>query len=232
MLRFDVYMDGEPATEIDLSGAYLFGQDGIPVRADLTGDEGQIICIKRVAGPSGLALLWQAGDAGRMLLATTRLPERDKPYNLNVELARSQMMHLAQKVEDWGFFDFPEAQSLCDEFDILRTKFVACLKTSGGSAADLADALLGDAITLGEKMALFHADTFLARRRAAGATAPRLGFGILADLPSVAAPDYQDLLRDACDFGRNNVHQNCRRQGGSPGWSINTHPVNRYDFLS
>ena len=69
MLRFDVYSDGKPADPVDLSGAYAFGQDAIPVRADLTAANGQISCVKRVPGACGLALLWQAGQAGRFLLS-------------------------------------------------------------------------------------------------------------------------------------------------------------------
>ena len=84
MLRFDVYHNGAPAEEIDSAGAYLFGQDIIPVRADLAVGDGQISCTKRVPGPCGLAVLWSAGKSGRMLLHTTRLPERGKPYIINV----------------------------------------------------------------------------------------------------------------------------------------------------
>ncbi|MFA6133767.1 MAG: endo-1,4-beta-xylanase [Phycisphaerae bacterium] len=184
MLRFDVYTDGAPATEVDLSGAYLFGQDGIPMRADLTFDEGQILCIKRVAGASGLSLLWQAGEAGRILLPTCRLSERDKPYNLNVEMARAQMMRIAQKREDWGLFDYPDAEAINAEFDVVRGKFIEALKASddGATAAELADEALAEGIILGERIALFHADIFIARKKAAGPSALRTTFGCGADL--------------------------------------------------
>ncbi|MHC4718456.1 MAG: hypothetical protein ACYS5V_15905, partial [Planctomycetota bacterium] len=61
MLRFEVYRDGQPAEHVDLSGAYVFGQDRIPVRADLAAAKGQIRCLKRGHGACGLALLWEAG---------------------------------------------------------------------------------------------------------------------------------------------------------------------------
>ena len=32
------------------------------------------------------------------------------PYILNVELARAQLMRIAQKREDWGLFDYPGAE--------------------------------------------------------------------------------------------------------------------------
>jgi len=200
MLRFDVYQRGAPATEIDLSGAYVFGEGAIAVRADLAASDGQIRCIKRIGGACGLALLWPAGDAGEFLLPTTRLPERSKPYNLNVELARAQMMHIAAKREDWGLFDYTNAESLTREFDAVRHKFTESLKaTDPAAAAALADEALAEGITLGEKIALFHADVFLDRRRISGAAAARTSFGCMVDVFSTAEP-YQQRLREAFDF--------------------------------
>ena len=200
MLRFDVYWNGAPAKGLDLAGAYVFGQDAIPVRADLSATTGQISCIKRIPGACGLALLWDAGRAGRYLLPTTRLPERAKPYNLNVELARAQMMRIAQKREDWGLFDYDEADSINREYDAAMGKFTAALKASDpGEAARLADEAIIDGLMLGEKIALFHADIFLNRRKAAGDGAPRTPFGCVANL-SAAANGLRDRLRDSFDF--------------------------------
>lgn len=200
MLIFDVYADGAPAREIDLAGAYVFGQDMIPVRADLIVANGQISCVKRVPGASGLAILWDASSAGKFLLSTTRLPERARPYILNVEICRAQMMRIAQKIEDWGLFDYPDAQGLCQEFDQVRMGFVEALRISNpAKAAATADAALAAAVTLGEKMALFHADIFLNRRRNSGGVILKHGFGCIVDLFSVSQ-SYQDVLRDSMDF--------------------------------
>ena len=200
MLRFEVYRNGAQARDVELSGAYLFGQDGIPVRADLISSDGIITCMKRVPGSCGLALLWEAGSAGRFLLPTTRLPERSKAYNLNVELARAQMMHIAQKREDWGLFDYPDAKHLNKEFDDVRKGFIESLKAAEATeAADLADKALAAGVTLGEKIALFHADIFVTRRKASSAAASKTSFGCVADLFSMAE-SYQDRLREAFDF--------------------------------
>jgi len=199
MLRFDVYHNGAAKKRIDLSGAYVFGQDGIPVRADLAATEGQITCLKRTPGACGLALLWHAGAPGRLLLSTARLPERKEPYNLNVELARARVMHLIQKREDWGLFDYEDARHLNAEFEQVRRRFVAALQAdSPAQAARLADETLAEAITLGEKFALFHADVFLRRRRASSAMS-RVGFGCVVDLPS-DSDRYRQRLGEAFDF--------------------------------
>jgi hypothetical protein len=199
MLRFNVYRNGVPATETDLAGAYLFGQDAIPIRADLATAKGQVSCIKRIPGACGLALLWEAGASGTFLLSTTRLPERNAPYNLNVELVRSQISRIAQKREDWGLFDFPEADELNKEFDVVRGKFIESLKLGDPAAASvMADEALAESLTLGERMALFHADNLLTRRKLAGGTS-RVSFGCSVDLFSTGE-DYADRLRGAFDL--------------------------------
>lgn len=200
MLRFDVYPDCAPAGQINLAGAYAFGQDAIPIRADLTASEGQINCIKRTPGAVGLAVLWDVGATGQFLLPTTRLPERGTPYNLTLELARSRIMQILQKREDWGLFDYADAKDLNREFDEVRKVFVAALQdTSPQQAAKLASQALADGITLGEKMALFHADIFLKRRKNTTVGLKRGAFGAMVDV-ALTHDVYKERLRDAVDY--------------------------------
>ncbi len=200
MLRFDVYRDGAAAEHIDLAGAYVFGQDGIPVRADLAASKGQINCMKRNPGACGLALLWDAGKPGRLMLGTTRLPEMGRSYNLNVELARALVMRLIQKREDWGLFDYPKAGPLNDQLEHVRGQFVEALTSeSPGQAARAADRTLAEALTLGEKMTLFHADVFLRRRRRNNSAMDRVGFGCVVDLLS-NHQSYRRRLGQVSDF--------------------------------
>ncbi len=200
MLQFEVYLNGAPAQELDLSGAYAFGQDGTPVRAELTFGDGQISCVKRVAGACGLALLWSAGQSGSFMLSTTRLPDRPKPYNLNVELARAQMMRIAQKREDWGLFDYTDAEELNKEFLKVHKYFTESLKADDpAEAAALADKALAEGVTVGERIALFHADIFLSRRLASNFAVVRTGFGCKADLLSKSEL-YLNRLQEVCDF--------------------------------
>ena len=199
MLHFKAYHSGLTGG-IDLSGAYLFGSDGIPVRGDLTGNGKMVACHKRVAGAVGLALMWEVGEAGHLMLSTTRLPDRKEPYNLPVELARARMMRISQKIEEWGLFDYPEAAGLIDEFRRVHGPFIAALKSAKPKqAAALAERALVAGVTLSEKMALFHASVFLDRRRSSPAAAARMRFGCRVDLAGMGER-YQDRLREAFDF--------------------------------
>jgi hypothetical protein len=196
MLQFEVYKDGRAVDELDLSGALVFGQDRIPVRADLTFADGKITCIKRSPGACGLALCWEAGRSGRVVLSTTRLPERDQPYVLSVELVRGHLARMAQKLEDWGLYDFASAQEHLEEFRAVRDKFIESLKqTSNAEASRLAVDALDQAVTLGEKLALFHAEILLSRRRSVRA----VRFGCRLDLFSMSE-GYNGRINEAMDF--------------------------------
>lgn len=198
MLRFEAYENGSPAGQVNLSGAYLFGQDQIPVRADLSADGSQIHCAKRAPGAAGLCLLCNAGASGRILMPTTRLPERSRPYNLNLELARARMMLIMRKREDWGLADYPAADPLGQEFDRVRGIFVEAIKAEPddpGVCARLADECLAQGIDLSERMALFHAQALLRRRR----NGQHGSFGCRVDAFAHAEP-YYERLRDAFDM--------------------------------
>jgi len=200
MLHFDYYTADGSGNPPDLDGAYAFGQDSIPIRAEISAAGGAIHVRKNSPGACGLTLLWDAGDAGKYMLPTTRLPERDKHYNLNVELARAQMTHIIRKREDWGLFDYPDAAALNEQFAEVNQMFIEALKaTDPGVAAALADQALEAGITFGEKLALFHAEIFLERRKSLPPPAGRVGFGCRVDLYNNSS-QYLQRLAEVFDF--------------------------------
>ena len=136
MLRFGVFADGKLARNVDLSGAYMVGSDGVPVRAEISFKNGQIICDRRIAGPPvGLAVVWPVKGVGRVMLETTRLQDRDKPYVLQVELARNRLMRLSHKQEDWDLEDPNCLQALTGRVAEARDLLVKALQADDDAAA-------------------------------------------------------------------------------------------------
>lgn len=190
MLRFHIYQGGEPAKEFPLDGAYLAGTNHVPMRAEFDLGDGELVCHKRTPGPAALAVMWPVKGAGRVLLETTRLLERERPYNLHLELARGQLMRISQKREDWGLFDIDNIEHLVKNCRKAQSLFIEAVKASDvATGAKLADEALSIAVPLGEQMSLFHATVFLNRRRQAGQFGRRL-FGC-----SVSHGAKEDLYR-------------------------------------
>jgi len=188
MLRFKVFHKGEPAKSLNLEGVHLLGTDRVPLRAEIKFHNGEILCEPKARGAAALALMWPvrsiagqaasaasrkpapsggdgAIDEGRMMLETTRLVERTRPYNLNVELARGYLMRISLKREDWGLYDYPEGEPLYGWVDRARDLLVAAITAPNEQkAAELGDAALASSVRAGEALATFHADLLLKRR--------------------------------------------------------------------
>lgn len=184
-VKFQVFKDGRPAGDFILSGAYMFGADSIPlhVPSRITYKKGLMECKKKSSDSSGLALLWPVKNFGSIMLPTTRLPERKRPYNLNVELARARLMQITLKREDWSMFE--EASSFADLAHEAEGLFIEALKhiSDPAKASVLADESLEKALIFSEKLAAKHADLlFGIKYRNRGLGRHSLGCGVDAKM--------------------------------------------------
>ena len=199
MLRFTIYDGDQPAKTLSLDGAYLIGSDHVPIRAEFEFADGELICHKRAQGPSALNILWPVKGMGSIMLETTRLPERDRPYNLHLELARAQLMRLCQKREDWGLFDIDNIEHIERGFQQSQDLLIESIKSgSMEGAAKIGNDVLRTALPVGEQMCLFHAGMFLTRRRQQGQLGRRL-FGCQIN-PKNKDDLYRKRLINAFDF--------------------------------
>ncbi len=166
MLKFVVFKDGRPASELDVKPCYLIGADDVPIRGQVRFGDGLLICQKNSEEAAALAVMWEINGIGKFLLQTTRLPDRDKPYCLNVELARWRMMRILQKLEDWGLFDYPQMEKIGELLEAARKLFIRALQneTMPAKAADFADNSLQLSMEAGEMLAKFHALRMLGPR--------------------------------------------------------------------
>lgn len=169
MLKFACYPEGSDHP-LDLRGAYLVGIDGVPVRGDLRIKGNAITCKPRSQEPLGLSVLWPVDGYGTVQLETTRLPPREKPYHLHVELVRHRLMRISMKREEWGLFDYPGVENIAARIDQARGLFLEALQETDdpSAAARLADRALALALAASEELCCFHASVFLGRRRQSG----------------------------------------------------------------
>ncbi|MCG3128583.1 MAG: hypothetical protein CHACPFDD_03472 [Phycisphaerae bacterium] len=184
MLKFSYVKELLP-DDLRLDCAYAVGSDGVPLRADIRLADGIVQCSARTSDPYGLALLWPVREFGSILLETTRLPPRDAPYNLHVELARHRLLRINLKREEWGLFDYPGIDELAAMVDEARALFVEAIKLRSDDrrAAEFADRSLARAVLGSEKFCQFHASVFLQRRQQSGGFARRF-LGVTTPLPT------------------------------------------------
>jgi hypothetical protein len=200
--RFTCHLkDRQPAAM--LAGAHLLGADNVPLRGDLTWAGGELRCAPRTQDPVGVSLLWPVDGVGTLQLQTTRLPARERPYNLHVELARHQLMRLSVKREEWGLFDYNGMDDIAARIDQARDAFVRALQKQEAAPAEAArhaDEALATGLQAGEEMSRFHAGVFLGRRHQSGGFA-RPFLGVSAP-PTFADPSQLKRLAELAHFVR------------------------------
>ena len=170
-IKFEIYRDGKRLTNFAPVGAIAIGPESVPIPGEVVFRDGHLVVDKTDDHATAVGLLWDCGPAGAYHIETTRLPPREKPYNLNVELARFRLMRIVQKQEDWNLFDFPRAEKFTMMFQEAQAFFSDALGKldQPGEAAQLADQALGMATELSEQLSMFHGELLLNRRRASGA---------------------------------------------------------------
>ena len=169
-MKFQVFKDGKVVDKFTLSGAYLFGADGIGIRrTKITFKNALLECARPSLETAGLALLWSIDGFGRVLLPTTCLPQRVKPYILNLEIARAKLMQIINKREDWLFFNQLEG---LEEISVDASRlFIHAVQNvqEPSVASKLADKSLQKAIVFSEKLTENHAESlFRARSKGHG----------------------------------------------------------------
>ena len=164
-MKFQIFKNGQVVDKFALCGAYLFGGDGTGIRrAQITFKNGFIECERPNLETAGLALLWPIDDFGRVLLPTTCLPERQRPYNLNVEIARAKLMQIVNKREDWLFFNSVEdLEDICKEAQDLFIRAIQNI-SEPSLASKLADESLKKAIVYSEKLAIKQTESLFETR--------------------------------------------------------------------
>src|SRR5438270_4370256 len=147
-IKFEIYRDGQRVTAFDPVAATAIGPESIPIPGEIFFRDGLLVVNRKEEHASGVALLWDCGPLGVFHMETTRLPPRDKPYNLNVELARFRLMKIIQKQEDWNLFDFPKVDRFAAGLHESQMLFAEALGKlhDAPAAAALADKALEIAI--------------------------------------------------------------------------------------
>jgi len=193
-VKFQVFKNGKLVDKFTLCGAYLFGTDGISIRrARIAFKNGIIKCDKPNPETAGLALLWPIDGFGKVLLPTTSLPERERPYILNVEVARAKLMQIVDKREDWSFFE--STKGLADIAKEAQNLFVQAIQNISDAPLGykLGDESLKKAVILSEKLAIRQAESlFLSRGKNHGFGRGCLGCSI--DPAQIGNPGYVENL--------------------------------------
>jgi len=129
VLHFLVFEGDQRASVWSTAGSYLVGPDDVPAPGETRFENGLLIGAPAgVDGAVGLALPWRTpGEGSTLILQTTLLPQRERPYLLTLELTRHRVMLVLSKIESWVLFDLPSSHEVMQKLAAAREAFTAAL---------------------------------------------------------------------------------------------------------
>lgn len=166
----------ERIADADLKRVYLAGPDDLPYhgRSYLAGG---VLHVERREDASGaLCVPWVLDDHGPWMISTTTLMERERPYQLEVELARGIVFRVRNQMAAWQMLGLTAPDDLTTLLAEATTAFSRAAVMQVDPPAAVAKAV--EAIALGAEASLrlaeVYADQALAVRTAGGARLPTL----------------------------------------------------------
>jgi hypothetical protein len=139
--------------------------------------------------PLGVALVVDAGRAGRLVLQTCFLPARERPYELFLEIARWTIKQFVEESETWQMWNPQIAKESIELWDSARAAFREALRCEDLLEAErIARRAIVLGLDAGEALAQRHAEHLVARRfRRKPPSSTTLGVCVDPELPPTAA---------------------------------------------
>ncbi len=163
MLSFSLFKtsDNQPSgwAIAESCGSYALGGDGMAADVAITLQDDQLVCTRKAGEPVAIVVPYRTEALSpepeyalpdTLWLRTCLLPGREKPYLLNLELARHRIMTFLTKLEDWSLFDLsgehPVMQRFVQAQQLFTDALVACPSDADAQAAQQADRLARQAL--------------------------------------------------------------------------------------
>lgn len=100
LMRFNVH-DRDRFVDDDLSRTFIVGPDETPYLGRSYFSGNQLLIERRDEGSGSVATLWRLDSQGPWMLMSSSLMERERPYHLEVELARGSVFRLRNQLAAW-----------------------------------------------------------------------------------------------------------------------------------
>jgi hypothetical protein len=150
-----------------LGQVYMCGQDELPWygRAYMNGNE---LVVERAETDSGSVWVpWRINGRGVLLIGSSTLMERDRPYQLEVELARGTINRLRNQVANWEMLGLIVPGDLRNEILAAIRHFSRAATTADAAAsAENAERALVAAVDAMDHSAAVYAEQAIEARRA------------------------------------------------------------------
>lgn len=191
LMRFEVRQP-ERIADSDLKRVYIAGPDDLPYYGRSYFSGGSLHIERREDASGVLCVPWLLDEHGPWMIETTTLMERERPYQLEVELARGLVYRVRNQLAAWEMLGLKASDDLLSLIAEATTAFArsAVMQADPPAAVDKAVQALSLAAAATLRLAEVYSEQALDVRTSCGAKLPTL-LGIRVD----AAPSENQLTK-------------------------------------
>jgi len=182
-----------------VSRIYVAGAEEIPwpTRVSWVGDE---LVVERTTSDSGNVYVpWQVEGVGTRMLNTATLMERERPYLLEVELARGLIQRIRNRLFIWEWLGLKAPQALLDQLQLATREFslAATTQHEPAEACVAANRAITLALATGEELVANYSQQVITTRQRQTPVSTLMGVSLDPEVPSV---EVRRQLVEACNL--------------------------------
>ena len=180
--------------------------------------DGELIVERAISESGSVYVPWQIDGHGSRILSTSTLMERDRPYLLEVELARGLIHRIRNRLFVWEWLGLKTPPQLKEQLQTATREFAlaATSQDEPAEAAVAANRAIVSALNAGEQLVAKYADQSLSARRRHAPVPALLGVNLDSETPSV---EVRRQLVEACNIVQIPVSWRAIEQReGKPNW--------------
>ena len=178
---------------------YVAGAEDVPWSTSSAG-VGEELVVERAVDDSGYVYVpWIVDGHGLHLIGTTTLMEREKPYLLDVELARGLIQRLRSRLFIWEWLGLKTPPELTEKLRAATALFsrAATSQDDIAVAANAANQSIAAGLTISDELVRLYAEQTIGARQRQTPVATLLGVTLGPQSPPVAI---RRKLLDACNI--------------------------------
>ena len=197
-MRFRI-QDRDRIAPEGLSRIYVAGSEEIPwsTRASWVGED---LVVERSTSDSGNVYVpWQVEGVGTRMLSTATLREREKPYLLEVELARGLIQRIRNRLFIWERQGLETPQAPLDQLRLATREFslAATTQHEPAEATVAANRAIVLALAASEELVAHYSQQAIAARQQQTSVSTLMGVSLDAEVPCV---EVRRQLVEACNL--------------------------------
>lgn len=186
LLRFRVY-ERDRLGDDGLGRIYVAGMEDIPWSTSASWQDDLLVVRRSVSDSGNVFVPWNVQGHGRQMLASTTLMEREKPYTLEVELARGLIQRLRSRLFIWEWLGLETTPELKEQLRQATMSFARAATNQQDLArcANAANGAIAAALAVSNLLVESYTEQSLAKRQRQTPSSTLLGVNLGSEMPPV-----------------------------------------------